>query len=144
MEELVKAQYQVFKLTQKEYLSGIEDGQISSLCPFEDNDGLVRIKTKLIERPDGKNFNLHILLPGNHSVVHRFIKYKHEENSHVGVQDLLREDSWIISGSRTVKSIVDKFIICKRYCVQSLDTVPVPLPSHRVRGGCTVEVCGVD
>lgn len=103
--ELVKAQNQVFKLTQKEYFSGIKDKKISSLCPFEDSDGLVRIKTKLTERPDTNNFNISFLLPGNHSVVHRYIKYKHEENSHVGVQDplsLLREDVWILSGRRTV------------------------------------------
>lgn len=137
-EELVTAQNQVFELIQKEIFSGIKDEQISSLCPLEDSDGLVRIKTKLTERSDSKNCNWSILLPGNHSVLHRYIKYKHEENSHVGIQDLLREDVWILSGRRTVKSIVGKFIICKRYCVKSLDTVPVPLPSHRVRGGCTV------
>lgn len=98
----------MFKLIQKEYFSGIKDEKISSLCPFGDSDGLVRIKTKLKERPDSKNFNIPILLTGNHSVVHGYIKYKHEENSHVGVQglmSLLREDVWILSGIRTVKLI---------------------------------------
>lgn len=97
----------MFKLIQKEHLSDIKDEKLNSPCPFEYNDGLLRIKTKLTERSESNHFNFPIVLPRNHPVDHGYINSKHEENCHVGVQGLLsilREVVWIISGWKTVKS----------------------------------------
>lgn len=139
----VEAQNKLFKLIQKEAFSHIKDERLRSLSAFEDSDGLIRLKK--MTRGLIEEISTFQLLPSNHPVVHGYIKYKHEENSHVqGLLSVLKEDIWIISGRRTVKSVIDKCIKCKRCCVKSLDTEPVPLPPYRVQDVSVFEVCGVD
>jgi hypothetical protein len=98
--ELNFAENLVFRLVQEESFDGIEDKHLVTLHPFEDN-GLIRMKTKLILRQDSFNFSCPIVLPSEHTVVKRVIWDKHVRHCHAGVQlllCLLREHYWILEG----------------------------------------------
>jgi hypothetical protein len=103
VDELNFAETLVLRLMQEESFDGIEDKRLVSLLPFEDN-GLIRMETKLILRQDSCNFRCPIVLPSEHTVVKRLIWDKHVRHCHAGVQlllSLLREHYWILGGRRS-------------------------------------------
>ena len=100
------------KLIQAESFSDNEGRvRIEHLLPFQDENGLIRIKTKIIERDDTYNFRCPIVLPGDHQVIGLVINEKHRELNHAGVEILmsaLREDYWILGGRKVIRSIIRK------------------------------------
>ena len=147
MEELNNAEICIIKLIQQESFHGVTDKRLVSLRPFIDGNGLIRLKTKISERSDQKEFRYPAVLPQKHPVVTRLIYHQHYKACHVGVQgllSLLRERFWILSGRRTVRSVVSQCTICRRYNAKSLETFPVSLPEHRVRDAAVFEITGVD
>ncbi|CAH1111490.1 unnamed protein product, partial [Psylliodes chrysocephalus] len=64
-EEINQTEVVVLKEVQKE---SFEDNskRISSLKPFTDESGLIRLKSRISERPDTMAFRLPIILPGEH------------------------------------------------------------------------------
>ncbi|KAJ8968120.1 hypothetical protein NQ317_003181 [Molorchus minor] len=111
-EEVENAEVTLIKMVQKECFNGITDKTISHFCPFFDEKGVTRIKTKITERNDTRDFIYPILLPSKHFVTEKIIMHYHLAGCHVGIQGLLcrlRERFWIISGRRTVKKVIYSF-----------------------------------
>lgn len=95
---------------------------MKNLETFKDENGIIRIKTRLVLAEDIKFL---ILLPFKNEIVHRLIEYQHNLHSHAGVQillSILRERFWILRARKTVKMVISKCIICKRYKIKSADT----------------------
>lgn len=114
---------------------------------FTDEQGVIRLNTKIVLRKDFPDFCQPIVLPSKHPVVERLIRQTHEESCHVGVQGLLsmlRERFWIIGGRRSVKAVVRHCVICRRHSAKRMEAPVAPLPTERIRDPVAFEVCGID
>ncbi|KAJ8964429.1 hypothetical protein NQ317_017452 [Molorchus minor] len=88
LEEVEEAENSVIKLLQEEAFRNPEK-DLSSLCPFTDDNGILRIRTKISQREDSKEFRYPAILPAKHPVVFRLIYDFHIKRCHVGIQGLL-------------------------------------------------------
>lgn len=147
-EELQEAEKFIFKEVQKDSFAGPEDNQIKGLNPKYDDYGLIRLESRVSNRPkETEDFKYPIVLPSKHPIVDALIKKVHEQNCHVGPQGLLaklREHYWILAGRKTVRSVTKKCATCRRYDAKSFVVEPPPLPADRVRDAITFEITGVD
>ncbi|GBN32734.1 hypothetical protein AVEN_178946-1 [Araneus ventricosus] len=120
---------------------------VNGILVERDQRGLLRVKTKIIERDDDYAFRYPILLPSKHHVVDCLIREYHLKHSHAGIQTLIaiiREEVWIIAARRTIRSVVKKCVRCKRFTAKPPTTFPIQLPLDRVRDAATFEVTGID
>lgn len=144
--EVQEAKEALLLMVQREHFS--PKGQsIHNLSIIEDEKGLIRIKTQIIERIDTFCFRYPILLPAKHHIVECLIFEYHQKNCHAGVQtliSLLREEYWIISARRTIRSVIRKCVKCRRFSAKAPVTPPIHLPEDRVRDASAFEIVGVD
>ncbi|GFY15992.1 integrase catalytic domain-containing protein [Trichonephila clavipes] len=56
----------------------------------------------------------------------------------------IRERFWLIKGRKTVKNILKKCLICKRFSSTSGVQVTAPLPALRVEQSAPFSVVGID
>ena len=61
---------------------------VKGLNVMEDDQGLLRVRTKLLDREDGFSFKYPILLPSKHHVVNSLIRDCHLKNCHAGLQTI--------------------------------------------------------
>ncbi|GBM70125.1 hypothetical protein AVEN_151584-1 [Araneus ventricosus] len=143
----VNNRVQEIRIVQKETFQGKDNKKLKFLSVYKDEDSIFRVKTKIIYRKDTENFRKPILLPSEHEVVSRLIRFQHEKNSHCGVQTLiniLRETYWILSGKKSVRRVISSCVIGKRYSSQKLECVTAPLPENRVRDAAVFQITGID
>ncbi|XP_051157995.1 uncharacterized protein LOC127279598 [Leptopilina boulardi] len=145
--EIQNAENLLIKLIQQETFTGIEDERVKQFVPFRDEQGLSRIKTKIVLRKDLFNFRCPVVLPGNHEITKMIIEEKHKELNHAGVEILmnsLREKFWILGGRKIIRIIIRRCVDCQRHDSKALQTIPAPLPQNRVRDAAVFEILGVD
>ncbi|KAJ8985568.1 hypothetical protein NQ317_011530 [Molorchus minor] len=110
LEEVEEAENSVIKLLQEEAFRNPEK-DLSSLCPFTDDNGILRIRTKISQRQDSKEFRYPAILPANHPVVFRLIYDFHIKRCHVGIQGLLSWwGGWWERLIRLVKQLLRKML----------------------------------
>ena len=73
----------------QESFAGHQDERISRLCLYMDSEGIIRHRTKIIERMDLGDFGISAILPFSHPVMEMLVLRAHEKACHVGVQGLL-------------------------------------------------------
>lgn len=147
VQEILDAEKQIIKLIQEEWYEGEKSKEISSLNAFYDQDGIIRVKSKIILREDSENFKYPIVLPDKHPVVKMLIMDHHKKLKHAGVQTTLtglREYYWITKGRRTIRNIINKCLVCKRHAVKGTEAKSCPLPLDRVRDSRIFEITGLD
>ncbi|GFT60919.1 uncharacterized protein NPIL_369381 [Nephila pilipes] len=89
-EELLNAQKIIFRVVQKECYSNEETRKhLRGLQVFEDEEGILRLKSRLINEEESKYFISPIILPSKHLAVRRFIAQEHVSNKHEGTFTLL-------------------------------------------------------
>ncbi|XP_026684915.1 uncharacterized protein LOC103516813 [Diaphorina citri] len=145
VEELCTAETQVLKWVQEESCKE-EDPRFSSLVTFLDEDGLIRVKTKISNRQDLEDSCCPVVLP-RHPVVLKLVMFHHLNNCHAGTQilmSILRQKYWILGGRRVIRSVLNSCITCKRYTARKLEVAATPLPGNRVRNAKIFEVTGID
>ncbi|GBN33440.1 hypothetical protein AVEN_171049-1 [Araneus ventricosus] len=136
----------ITRIVQKETFQE-DDKQLKFLSVCKDEDGLLLVNTKIIYRKDTENFRTSVLLPSEHEIVSRLIRFHREKNSHCGVQTLiniLRETYWILRGKKSVRKVISSCVICKRYSSKNLEYVAAPLPENRVRDAAVFQITGFD
>ncbi|GFX47480.1 integrase_H2C2 domain-containing protein [Trichonephila clavipes] len=119
---------------------------LAKIQAFKDEDGLLRIRTKLADSYEKEDFKFSILLPANDIVV-KLIREEHVKAMHAGSSILrawLREKFWIIRAKRLVKQFLSECVICKRYKAKHVEVPFAPLPRDRVTQTKIFEVTGVD
>lgn len=146
-DELQRAEFVIWRLVQKNTItSDYKEKHLNNFVLYEDEFGVLRLKTKIIQNEDlDKTFTEPILLP-EHELVKSMIKKEHFSN-HCGVQTTLcrlRERYWIISGRRLVKKVINKCMLCKRYNARPVKVITAPLPKNRVELVAAFQVTGVD
>ncbi|GFT75527.1 integrase_H2C2 domain-containing protein [Nephila pilipes] len=101
-EEFKKAENLVFKSMQ---LRSFQDEKfLAKMQAFKDEEGLLRIRTKLVDSDEKEDFKFPVLLPANDVVV-KLIREEHKKAMHAGSYILLarlRENFWIIKAKKTV------------------------------------------
>lgn len=147
---LLKIQQQEFK----DDLKTIQGGQplkknktISTLDPFIDEDGLLRVGGRLQNSELPYNQKHPILLPYNHHVTSLIIQDAHLKTLHGGNKltlAYLRQRYWIISGKRKVKSLINKCVRCIRYKADTNSQKMGILPKARVTQSHPFSYTGVD
>jgi hypothetical protein len=123
----------ILRLAQEESFNGTGDKRLVSLNPYVDN-GLIRMKTKLVLRQDTFDFRCPVILTAEHTVVKRLIWDRHMTHCHAGVQllmSLLREHYWILGRRRAIGSVISKCVKCHRFAGRRLDSAVAPLPEDR-------------
>ncbi|XP_035222185.1 uncharacterized protein LOC118195060 [Stegodyphus dumicola] len=148
VDELENAEKALCRLVQKESFTGIKHPTNRALRPIVDQNGIIRVKTNVLQSQDDENFRYPIILPSkNHILVERLIYEKHLELQHAGVSTLmtnLRENFWILKSRKSIRNIIRKCVRCKRFVSQRVEVEPGFPPEDRVREGATFEVVGVD
>ena len=107
---------------------------VKGLNVMKDDQGLLRVRTKLLDREDEFSFKYPILLPSKHHVVNSLIRDCHLKNCHAGLQtvgSILREKYWIISAKRNIRSELSKCLKCKRFTVKPYTTSTIHLPMDK-------------
>ncbi|GFX62556.1 putative RNA-directed DNA polymerase from transposon X-element [Trichonephila clavipes] len=143
--EIEKAKNTLIFTVQKEYFP--ENNNIPHIKTFVDNEGLIRVKTRITELKDDFNFLPPILLPNDCILTRRLIEYYHRKNCYAGTQMLvliLREKFWILRAKRTIRNIIQSCVKCKKYNTGPVKSESVSLPADRVRDAGVFEVIGID
>lgn len=146
-QEFKNAESVIVKIIQNEVFNGLQSNELRSLQVFYDTDGVIRLRTKISERPDLEAFRVPAVLPSKHKLVERLICSLHKKNGHIGTQGLLnmmRENFWLLKGRQTIKRILNSCVICKRSKSKNFEACSPPLPEARVRDAACFEVTGVD
>lgn len=119
--ELKDVKRTVLIIVQRESFSGIEDIRLRDMNVFMAEDGLIRMKSKMLERDDDFSFRCPTVLLGENTLVWISILKAHICLGHVPVSTLLnnlREEHWIIHGRRVARRIVRKCVVCARQSVR--------------------------
>ncbi|GBN32443.1 hypothetical protein AVEN_142283-1 [Araneus ventricosus] len=101
---------------------------------FKNDNGILRVKTKITYRKDYESFLAPILLPGK-CLFTRLIKSVHIENFHAGiqlVQTILRKKFWILRTRKTIRNVLYECVKCKLFGSKPMSNEPTPLPPDRV------------
>lgn len=147
-EELMDARKILFRSVQKECFADKESRKsLRNLEVYEDEEGLLRLKSRLIDEDETRDFISPIILPSKHIIIRRFVEQEHIANKHAGTSTLLtilRERFWVLRGKRTIRSVINECISCKKQKVKNLEVPFPPLPKDRTKISAVFQVSGVD
>ncbi|RWR99198.1 uncharacterized protein B4U79_12713, partial [Dinothrombium tinctorium] len=128
--------------------SGIKiKSKLAQLCPFLDENGLLRVGGRLQFANLNRDQKHPIILPKEGSFTEMIIRSCHERVMHSGLRDTIiqiRERYWIIKGRQKVKSILRKCVVCRRLHSLNFNSRWAPLPSDRTSLRKPFEAVGVD
>ncbi|XP_055714219.1 uncharacterized protein LOC129808464 [Phlebotomus papatasi] len=145
--ELDTARNQLIKVAQKECFSDeikcLQQGRIlpcgsklSPLVPFLDSEGIVRVKGRIQNSKLDYSARHPIVLSGKHLFTLKLIEKAHQVHLHSGLtltQSVLREKYWIIGERKSVKSVINKCVICFKAKPKGQTPQMGNLPTVRVR-----------
>jgi hypothetical protein len=146
VEEVNKTERTLIRLLQVESF-GANVTSVAGILVVKDEEGLLRVKTKILNREDTIGFRLPLLLPHTHPIVEQLIMEEHLRLGHAGIQLLmsaLREKYWILQGRRIIRRVISACVLCKRHTAKKVEVDPAALPEDRVKSGRVFETTGVD
>ena len=126
---------------------GKKTQDLKNLNAFYDDDGLLRMKSRILEEEGMEEYSFPIILPARHPIIERMIAQLHVTNRHAGASTLLlllREKVWVLQGRRTVKKVVNRCMQCQRHRVKAVETPIPPLPKDRTQIVNAFQVTGTD
>ncbi|GFS37053.1 integrase_H2C2 domain-containing protein, partial [Nephila pilipes] len=130
-EEFKKAENLVFKSMQ---LRSFQDEKfLAKMQAFKDEEGLLRIRTKLVDSDEKEDFKFPVLLPANDVVV-KLIREEHKKAMHAGSYILLarlRENFWIIKAKNDASKFAYSTVAFLR--VDTGSAVHIQLVQSKVR-----------
>lgn len=111
-----------------------KSSKISSLCPFLDKDGIIRVGGRLHHASLSDNEKHPIILPHNTHFTKLLIADAHDRTLHGGPQimiNYLRSAYWIIGVKSLAKNYVNKCVICVKNKAKVYNQFMGSLPSSR-------------
>ncbi|XP_070206193.1 uncharacterized protein [Littorina saxatilis] len=127
-----------------------KSSQILSLCPFLDQDGLLRVGGRLREATVilGPSSTHPLIMPKNHHVTTLLVRHYHAQVNHQGrhfTEGALRSNGfWIVGAKRLVSSTIQKCFQCRRLRGRQAAQQMASLPSDRVIPSAPFSHVGVD
>ncbi|KAF2893140.1 hypothetical protein ILUMI_13033, partial [Ignelater luminosus] len=145
--ELIVAEIEVagkfiFRTIQKENFVNLQNKNIKGLNPFYNKCGVIRLKSRVSNRDDTNNYRFPIVLLAKHPVSESLIKLAHVETQ--SLLCLLCAEYCILGGRRTIRPVLRKCVICRRFDAKPFVIEPPPLPVDRVRNTVAFKITGVD
>lgn len=120
-------------------------GKLSSFRTLRNDEGLIILKTGIVNRDDSNLFLCSIVLD-RHDIVNFLIRDTHERCGHMETQvvmNTLREKFWIIS-LRQMITIMSSCVVCQQQKVKRVECESPPLPTNRVCHAVAFESTGID
>jgi transposase InsO family protein len=117
-----------------------------NLSPFLDNDGLLRVRTRLDFSDLDFDEKCPVIIPKSY-LAELIVKFQHLLMKHAGVNLLvssLRSAYWIIGLRRLAKRVKRFCFSCQRLDSAACSQVVAPLPVDRVRPAVPFAVIGID
>ena len=124
VEDVIQAEMAVVRMIQGRHfkIEGREIGkvsrQLSSLDPYTDSSGVLRVGGRLRNAEEDENLKHPIILPNNCTAVTRLVEWHHQRLHHLGrtttVNDLRSEGFWLISYNAQVRKVIHKCVPCRR------------------------------
>ncbi|XP_050555621.1 uncharacterized protein LOC118273288 [Spodoptera frugiperda] len=121
--------------------------RLTSLSPFLDDDGILRVGGRLHRASIDENMKHPILIPHKSHFTNLLIAEAHERTLHGGPQlmlNYLRSKYWIINAKTLVRQHVHKCVICIRHSTQTHQQMMGQLPKARVSVQKPFQCSGVD
>ncbi|XP_036344475.1 uncharacterized protein LOC118753713 [Rhagoletis pomonella] len=121
--------------------------KISSLNPFLDNTGLIRVGGRLQNAALSFNAKHPIVLPRHHPLTNSIIEHFHLKLLHAGPQALLatiRLQYWPIGGRKNVAGVLNKCVRCFRTKPIVMRHIMGNLPAERVQIQRPFYTTGID
>lgn len=143
--EYKNAEKTLMKIIQKEYNTDMKKNNKKLITTEE--DGILKVKTRLEYSEEDKSFIYPILLPGKSEIIKRLAQQTHLDMHHAGsltMMTTLRNTYWITGIRRLTKKIVANCMNCKRYKVKHYEVPEPPLPKDRICNTVAFEVTGID
>ena len=131
-------------LKQGKPLSG--SSRIALLRPFLDEQGLLRVRSRLENTDLTLGDKCPILIPKGH-LADLIIRFQHVLLKHAGVDTLLttlRYEYWIVGARRAAKRMKRACTACRRQDAAALNAPVAPLPALRASKAPPFSVTGVD
>lgn len=107
---------------------------LSSLSPYLDTDGLIRVRGRL-DNTDLPEAAKHPIILKSHPLVNTLISDLHDHNHHAGPQltlALLRQEFWLLRARATVRAVLYKCVKCARQAAVRPEQLMGSLPKYRV------------
>ncbi|WP_253302409.1 DUF1759 domain-containing protein [Wolbachia endosymbiont of Psylliodes chrysocephala] len=145
-EELERAENCLFRMIQEESITNELD-RFKRFQIFQNQNGILKLKTRLVYGDFPEEFKYPIILPDKHDIVRKLIMEEHISHCHAGPKILLgilRERFWILRAKKVVHDIISKCVVCRKQNVKSVQTPFAPLPENRIKNAGVFEVIGVD
>ncbi|XP_066261326.1 uncharacterized protein [Euwallacea similis] len=156
--EIQRAQRCIIKIAQQEWFSEelkrlkavqpvAKSSRLSSLNPFIDTNGILRVGGRLQKAPIEFDHKHPIILPPNHRLTWLIIEYEHKRLLHAGYQAVissLRTRYWPLSAKMMVRKIVKKCVTCIRLQGTTTQYIMGNLPSSRITPTRPFLISGVD
>lgn len=120
---------------------------MSSLNPFLDDEGLLRVGGRLSQAPISYHKRFPIILSKNHTLTDLIIRDCHYRNLHAGTSLLLatlREECWILSARSAIRHVLGQCLLCFRLRPVSLNQLMGDLPDIRVMPSRAFAHTGLD
>ncbi|XP_064469210.1 uncharacterized protein LOC135383823 [Ornithodoros turicata] len=115
--------------------------KIASLRPCLDDEGVVRLKTRLQFGPEADTAKCPVLLPREHHFTMLVGDSAHTRTLHGGLRATLneiREKWWVPQGRRLAKKVIFKCRGCAHFRQKAASAPIAPLPVDRVNAQCTL------
>lgn len=143
--EITAAESLLCRLAQAESFKGEKDSRLQGLKVFKQG-GILRARI-ISNRSDTFCFRYPIVLDSKHLLTERIVYYAHIKLKHAGigiVMSNLREKFWILQSRKTVRSVINRCVVCRRHNARRMETSSAILPEFRIRNAVPFEVTGVD
>jgi len=133
-QDVDNAEKVLFKQVQKECFPS-SGPAIKGLRVEQDVDGILRVKTKIVNFPESEDtFRRPVLLPNSHLLVEKLIRQEHASLKHAGTQILmskLREKVWICKSRQAIKKVIGKLATCRSFTAKRMESLSAPLLMYR-------------
>lgn len=121
--------------------------KLSSLNPFIDKDGILRVGGRLLNANIAFGTKHPIVLPKKHKYTILLIEFEHKRNFHAGCQATLsfvRQKYWPLNGREAVRSVIRKCVTCFKVNPPIISNQMGNLPEVRVTPSRVFLNSGVD
>lgn len=121
--------------------------KLTSLNPFIDDAGILRVGGRLQQAHISENMKHPILIPHQSHFTNLLIADAHQRTLHGGPQlmlNYLRSKYWIVNAKTIVRNYVRKCVICIRFAAQISHQMMGQLPKARVTSQKAFQSSGVD
>ncbi|UYV60592.1 hypothetical protein LAZ67_1001615 [Cordylochernes scorpioides] len=121
--------------------------KLTSLNPFLDTQGLLRVRGRLKYSYLNENQKFPLLLPKNHHITNLIIDDIHRKYLHAGPQlvlSILGKNYWILGARDAVKKIIKKCLICLKFKSTTIHQIMGNLPPERIIPSRPFSKTGID